>query len=186
MYKNFLERLFFLVRALSGHRVGAITTSSRYVIQEALQDITGPLDTIVEYGAGTGTMTKNLLQRLAPNGKLIVIESNHQFIEILKQLSDTRLHIIEGELENQLLDAKHGFFNVDLVVSSVPFSFIAPMHRQKIILASKKMLAPNGNFIIFHQYSRLMLKPLKDNFKTVSVSFEPRNIFPCFIFSAKK
>jgi phospholipid N-methyltransferase len=148
--------------------------------------IDGPLDNIVEYGAGTGVMTKALLQKLSPEGSLVAIESDPRFVEILKQIKDDRLQIIEGGIQDQLLDKSHGFYNINLVVSSIPFSFLTPFQRKKVISDTKKMLVPDGNFILFHQYRRLMIEPLKKNFEKVSVFFEFRNIFPSFILHAEK
>lgn len=173
------------MRSLSG-KVGAVAASSHYVINRVTDLINVPLDNVVEYGAGTGVMTKALLEKLSPSGKLTVIESDPQFVEILKQIKDARLRIIKGCIQDQILDESHGFSNIDLVVSSVPFYFLTPTERQRIITATKKMLAPNGNFILFHQYRRLMLEPLKKNFEKVSVFFEFRNILPSFILQAEK
>jgi phospholipid N-methyltransferase len=185
MYKNLRERIAFLMRFFSG-KVGAIAVSSHYVINKVTRLINVPLDNVVEYGAGTGVMTKVLLQKLSPKGKLIVIESDPYFVKILKQIKDERLQIIEGCIQDQILDEAHGFSNIDLVVSSVPFYFLTHAQRQRIISDTKKMLTLKGNFILFHQYRRLMLKPLKKNFEKVSVFFEFRNILPSFILQAEK
>ena len=145
-----------------------------------------PLDKVVEYGPGTGVMTKALLQKLSPEGKLIVIESDPQFVEILRQLKDARLQIIKGTIQDQILDESHGFSDIDLVVSSVPFSFLTSTQRQRIISDTEKMLNPRGDFILFHQYRRLTIDLLQKKFAKVSVFFELRNIFPSFILQAEK
>jgi phospholipid N-methyltransferase len=185
MSKNLYERAIFLKRSFSG-KLGAISISSHYVIDKVIRLIDGPLDNVVEYGAGTGVMTKTLLQKLSPKGKLIVIESDPQFVKILRQIGDERLEIIEGSIQDQILDKAHGFSNIDLVVSSIPFSFLTPAQRQKIISDTKNMLTARGSFILFHQYRRLTLGLLQKNFEKVSIFFEPRNIFPSFILQAEK
>lgn len=185
MNKKLHERLIFLIRSLSG-KVGAITFSSHYLVNKVISLIDFPLDKVVEYGPGTGVMTKALLQKLSPEGKLIVIESDPQFVEILRQLKDARLQIIEGTIQDQILDESHGFSDIDLVVSSVPFSFLTPAQRQRIISDTEKMLNPRGDFILFHQYRRLTIDLLQKKFAKVSVFFELRNIFPSFILQAEK
>jgi phospholipid N-methyltransferase len=177
--------MVFLVQSLSG-KVGAISITSHYVIDKVTKMIDSPLDNVIEYGAGTGVMTKAILEKLSPNGKLTVIESDPRFIEILKGIKDDRLRIVEGWIQDQVLDESHGFSDIDLVVSSIPFSFLTPDQRQKIISDTQKMLTPMGSFILFHQYQILTLKPLKNNFDKVSVFFELRNIFPSFILQARK
>ena len=185
MYKNFCERIIFLVRSFTG-KVGAISISSRYLINKVTSLIDGPLDTIVEYGGGTGVMTKKLLQKLSPEGKLIVIESDPRFVKILRKIADSRLQIIEGPIQNQILDASHGFSSIDLVVSSIPFSFLTSFQQQKLISDTEKILTEKGSFILFHQYRKVTLKPLRKKFEKVSVFFEPRNVFPSFILQAEK
>jgi phospholipid N-methyltransferase len=185
MYKKIQERMVFLTRSLSG-KVGAISASSRFVIKKTISLIDGPLDNVVEYGAGTGVMTKALLQKISPTGKLTVIESDPHFIKILKQINDPRLHIVAGDIQDQKLDKAHGYHDIDLVVSSIPFSLLKLSQQQKIISATRKMLTAKGSFILFHQYRRLTMVPLRKNFKKVTTFFEIRNIFPSFILHAEK
>ena len=177
---------FFINAVLGGGKTGAITSSSGYVVESVLKHIKGPLDTVIEYGPGDGVMTKALLKLLAPEGKLVVIESNPRFVKILRTIRDPRVHVIESNVQD-VLDSEIGHLKeIDLVLSSIPFSFLTPAQRDEVIAKTHALLAPHGSCILFHQYNTLMKKPLKRYFNTVSVSFEPKNIFPCFILFAKK
>jgi phospholipid N-methyltransferase len=180
------ERANFLKNAIFNRNVGAVTMSSKYVIKNVTQRLGKPLHTVIEYGPGDGVMTRALLLHLAPQGKLFVIESNPQFIKALHKIKDKRLHILQGKVQDLALDKIHGFCPADAVISSIPFSLLKKADRLKIVSDTHKILAPNGTFIIFHQYSRLMFRPLQERFSSVSVVFEPRNILPCFILDAKK
>ena len=178
---------FFINAILSGGQVGAVSMSSNYVIKGVLKNIDGPLETIIEYGPGNGIMTKALLKLLSPQGKLIVIESNPKFVKILQKIKDSRIHIIEGKIQDVITSEKMCYIKeAGLVVSSIPFSFLKTVEREQVIEKTYALLASRGSCVIFHQYSTLVKKPLEKYFNTVSVSFEPRNIFPCFIFFAKK
>ncbi|MFZ2522734.1 MAG: rRNA adenine N-6-methyltransferase family protein [Minisyncoccia bacterium] len=181
------KTLSFLKNALLGKRVGAISRSSRYVIEAVLENIgSEKYDKIVEYGPGDGVMTVELLKRLSPNGKLLAVEIEQSFIKDLERLQDKRLIIVNGGVEEVSRSLrKYGFTDADLVVSSIPFTFISKDHREEIIRNTKRNMKGNGKLIIFHQYSLLMLPILKKYFSLVEKRFEPRNFFPCFIFVAR-
>ena len=80
----------------------------------------------------------------------------------------------------------YAFDSCDLIVSSIPFSLIDKKDREDVVKNSYKSLKEEGKFIIFHQYSVLMKKPLQKYFKNIKIDFEPRNLFPCFVMSAGK
>lgn len=183
----FTRRVHFLKTAVSDLEVGAITMSSKYVIKNVLKHISGPLNTVIEYGPGEGTLTKIILQHLSPQGKLIAVESNSEFVNILGGINDRRLHIIHGKAQDAVkkLD-KYGVDTADAVIASVPFWFLDKKEREGIIKDAYSILAPGGTLIIFNQYQPLMYALLKKIFGVASISFELRNIPPCFIMHAKK
>jgi len=160
--------------------------SSKYLINRVLKHLVKPLNTVIEYGPGNGVMTKALLRHLSPQGKLLVIESDARFIKELNQIHDERLEIIQSRVQDLFLDQISIFCQADAIISSIPFYFLTPADRLKVISETHKTLAPGGNFILFHQYRLLTLRQLNKSFNSVSVTFEPRNIFPCFILDAKK
>jgi len=180
------KRAYFLKSMVLDHEVGAVTMSSKHVIRDVLECLDAPLRTVVEYGPGEGVMTKALLERLPPNGRLLVVEPNVRFIETLRRIKDKRLEVLEGKVQDMTLEKLREFQGADAVVSSIPFSLLTPAERFSVVAVTHKLLAPGGSFIVFHQYSRLMVRPLKKYFRSVSVVFEPRNILPCFVLNAKK
>lgn len=168
--------------------IGAFASSSRYVIGRVLKLIKNkPLNQIIEYGPGNGVLTLELLKHLSPNGKLLAIEINPEFLKILRKIPDSRLTVIDGKIQDISKNINNYNFNqVDLVVSSIPFSWLSKIEQDEVVSATEKVLSGDGMFIIFHQYSNTMARPLKKFFKEVKTHFEPRNFFPCFIISATK
>ena len=79
-----MKRTEFIKTALQDYRVGAITKSSRYTIASVIKQI--PLDAkkVVEYGAGDGIVTKEILMMLLPDSALIAIDMNQEFLEHLR------------------------------------------------------------------------------------------------------
>jgi len=180
------KRINFLKSTASLREVGALTMSSRYVVRHVLKHLSRPLNTIIEYGPGNGVMTKALLEWLSPQGKLLVVESNTKFAKALNQLNDDRLRVLHGKAQSLTSAPIREFSRADAVLSSIPFTFLTPADRLRVVSNAHKMLAPGGTFIIFHQYTPFMFYPLHKMFRSVAIEFEPRNIFPCFILIAKK
>ncbi len=178
----------FIRVALSDFNVGALAESSQYIIREALRSQEGkPLKKIIEYGPGNGVMTKVLLQRLPADGQLIAIESNRDFVELLREIGDPRLRIICGTIQDIIPTLqKEGLQGIDLIVSSIPFSWLSQEARKEVISNSSEFLAKDGSLIFFHQYIPIAALSLREFFKKVSISFVLRNMFPCFVIVAHK
>ena len=180
------ERVKFFKNALFDQKIGAVARSSKFVVESVLKHVRKPLNLVIEHGAGDGAMTRALLTQLAPNGKLYAIESNHEFAKDLHMINDDRLNVYIGNAQEFHAENPLQIYGADLIVSSIPFSFLRSQEREELIKYAYDSLLPEGIFIIFHQYSWLMFAPLKKIFPMVNISFEPRNLFPCFILEARK
>ena len=66
--------------------VGSIIPSSDITIKKMLAPVDwDTCDLFVEYGPGVGTFCRPVLERMKPDGKLVVIDLNPDFIEYLEQ-----------------------------------------------------------------------------------------------------
>lgn len=184
--KSLYQRIHFLTTSIFDRDVAAITMSSQYVVRKILRKLPLSLDTIIEYGPGDGVMTQALLPRLTPQGKFFVIESNSRFVKKLKKINDPRLHIIHGRAEESIHLLKKYTKNADLIIASIPFSFLKQEERKSVVRDSYQLLAPNGSFVIFSQHTFLMYFFVRAIFKKASLWYELRNIPPCFIIWAEK
>ena len=180
------ERTNFLRTALLDRTVGAISVSSARVVADVVARLPKDAKLVIEYGPGDGVFTRALLGALPPNARLIVVEPNNDFVRILKGITDPRLFVISGKAEELSEGELTEFNGADMLVASMPFSFLTPIERNKVVADAFHFLAPEGRFVISHQYSWLMREPLRKVFRTVSLSFEIRNIFPCFVIEARK
>ncbi len=67
----------FLKIALTDYRmVAELMPTSKYAIRRILNQIKPEQKTIIEYGAGDGVITKEILKILPADGKIIAIELN--------------------------------------------------------------------------------------------------------------
>jgi len=174
------QRISFFKAMIADFRVGSIASSSQYVINQVISMVKNNLHSIIEQGSGDGALTKVLISKLSPNGSLVLIESNPEFIKELQKIKDKRITIFAGTVEDFYNTTGINHPKVDLIVSSIPFSFVKKDERENMIKKDYEILKETGSIIIFHQYSFLMSKYIKKYFKNTSVFFEFRNIPPCF------
>jgi len=181
-----MNNIDFIKTAIKDYKIGALTSSSKYVVNDIANALRPEDKYVVEYGAGDGVITKGILARLPSDGRLIALELNEDFIKELKKISDPRLMILEKDVREVVQDPKRiGLPRIDVVVSGIPFTLFNPEVRERIIEDTHHMLSPNGLFVVY-QYSPLVFPILKKIFAEVKLSFEPRNFLPYFIMRARK
>jgi phospholipid N-methyltransferase len=169
--------------------VGALHPSSRFLVRRLIRCLRpASIRTIVEFGPGPGVVTRPLLDALSPEARYIAIEKNPAFLAALKSsISDPRLRVVEGDAcsVREIL-ASEGVAAADAVIASIPFSFLTKDQRAGLVDAVESLLAADGDFVIFHQFSLMMRSLARERFPRVRVLFEPRNIMPCFLLHCRK
>lgn len=173
--KNFLQHPKML---------GSLIPSSRFLVDRLL----GKIDwdrarTIVEYGPGVGTITGNILQRMSPEGRLIVLEMNGDFVTYLRRaFPDKRLHVVHGSAENVGRElAGLGLDGADYIISGIPYTTMPEQLRGRIMHESREALNPGGAVLVY-QFTRAVLPYLKTYFDRVYQDFELLNILPARLF----
>jgi phospholipid N-methyltransferase len=173
--------LKYLKELFSDYRVGAVTRSSRFVVDKVVSEIRPSDKKIIEYGSGDGVVIKALLKSLPKDAELTGLEPNDNFIKELSRINDSRFNAVQDYAVNFSKNLK----DIDVIISSIPFTFIKPEEREEIIKETYRALAPGGKFIVY-QYSHLALPLLKKYFSKVETSMEPRNMPPYFFMVAYK
>lgn len=167
--------------------VGALTESSRYVVKKVLEEIKPSSKLVVEYGPGRGVITKALLKRLPPDGRLLAIEIKKEFAEAVSGLGDPRLRVINsGALTVLRSYRKLGIGQADAVISSIPFTRIRAADQEKIVLLTRRILKRDGIFLVFQNFPLGIVGRLKKHFRIVQWKFEARNFPPYFFMIAQK
>jgi phospholipid N-methyltransferase len=164
--------------------IGSFIPSSRYLVDRLLGEVDWEAaSVIVEYGPGVGTITAQVLRRMRPDAKLIVIEMNEDFVHYLRStFKDQRLHVVHGSAEDvcSILE-EHNVDGADAVISGIPFTVMPEEVRAKILRDSRRCLREGGKFIVF-QFTGAVLPHLRSEFSDVRVGFEPLNILPARLF----
>lgn len=164
-------------------RVGSMIPSSRRLIHRLLSGVDwGLVRVAVEFGPGTGVVTRALLARLGPEARLYAFEIDPEFAAYLRrEIRDPRLIVVEASAET-VAEVLPG--PADLVISSLPFSVMPREVGARILAATARALAP-GAPLIGYQYSKTWLRQLRRVFPQVGLDFEPRNWPPAFVFRAR-
>ena len=163
-------------------RVGAVWPTSRWAVRDLLD--MGDLPrarTVVEFGAGTGVYTEEILKRLHPEGTFLAFEIEPDLASaVAAQLKDPRLRVINDSAEH--VDDYLEVAKADYIVSSVPFTSLPADVRQSLLEAARGALAPDGQMLVL-QYSTTVLPDLERTFTTIRRRFSPLNIPPAFLFA---
>ncbi len=173
--KGFLER---------PKQVGSIIPSSRWMERRITR--TAELSTarvVIELGPGTGGTTRALLQAMRPDAKLLAIEINPGFCDLLREtIHDPRLIVHEGSAA-EIADAltKHELDAPDVVLSGIPFSTMPRTLGLAILHSVRSSLKPGGRFVAY-QFRDVVHTLGKRVFGPASVQLELLNVPPMRVY----
>ncbi len=168
--------------------VGSAFPASRHLIEALLSPVDWPsAQVVVEYGPGTGPITRAALARMHPGSRLLAIDVSDGFTRYLRHsIEDERLIAIKASAEqvNSLL-ARFDLDKADVIVTGLPFSTLDAEKAAQIADASVAALTPEGSFLAY-QMRRSIAPLLEARFGDVQTAFEWRNIPPCHLYRATK
>ncbi len=175
--KSFFSRAMRIgaVAHFSGH---AFTRLARYLLAKNFQP-----DTIMEFGAGMGTMTRHIIHQ-RPESMVKAFEIDDERFDTLQQYAWPLLECIH----TSCLDARDHHpagQKVSLVISTLPLSLFSVVDRDALLETVHDILTDDGLFVQF-QYSRLNEKDIQRHLDIIDRLYEWRNIPPSYIFIAKK
>jgi phosphatidylethanolamine/phosphatidyl-N-methylethanolamine N-methyltransferase len=164
--------------------VGSIIPSSRWMerrITRTAEIATANL--VIELGPGTGGTTKALLRAMAPGARLLAIEINPGFCDLLREtIDDPRLIVHQGsaaEIPEAL--TKHDLEAPDVVLSGIPFSTMPQALGLSILQSVRETLAPGGRFVAY-QFRDVVHTLGKRVFGPASVQVELFNMPPMRVY----
>ena len=134
---------------------------------------------VVELGAGTGVVTKALLERGVPAGRLLAVENSPIYVGLLRQRL-AGVEIVEGdalEFERLLPTGT----KVAAVVSGIPLLHL-PVWRRRAFIERALMLQPAGGLFVQLSYGWVPpIDPGRDLLMSRTVVW--RNFPPAHIWS---
>jgi phospholipid N-methyltransferase len=175
--------------------VASVASTTAWSVETLLNMIDlSNVKVFVEFGPGDGAFTSKLLEKLAPQAKLIAIETNPIFVRILrKRFRDPRLNVILGSAldVNSVLE-KLGVTSVDYFLSGIPLSFFSERQRERLLIHCKDLLTETGGIAfyqsVFAGHLKHLQQTLKNSYSRNEQSVLPFNFPPliAFLSSEKK
>ncbi|MDY0780619.1 class I SAM-dependent methyltransferase [Tenacibaculum sp. IB213877] len=183
------KKIKFFKEALKNYKTsGTVVPSSRFLANEILKPVNFKnAKVIVELGPGNGAITKYILKKLQPSTMLVCFEINDTFYNELLQINNPQLKVLKASAEDVKEELnKLGFDQADYIISSLPLTILPSNLSENILRASYNILKNKGYFMQF-QYSLSYYKKLKKIFgENISLSFEPLNFPPAFVYKCTK
>lgn len=167
---------FFYQSIRHPREIGTIVPTSDYTAELMAKEIEG--QEIVEFGAGTGVITRSILEHLSKNSHLTCFEINEEFCEYLrdrysKEIEEKRLRIINESAENLEEYVK----NPDCIVSAIPLALMEEKEREVFLEKSKK-----ARKYVQIQYNFWSTNTYKKYFNEVKIKLSLRNFPPACIY----
>ncbi len=158
---------------------------------------------VVELGAGTGVITRALLELLPQDATLIAFEINKKFYRYLrKNFHDPRLLLVNACAETLVQRlAQLGFTRVDAVVSSLSFCLMTEKQRNAILSSVLACMDSRSLFLQYHYLPARIVnalpQPGKNNrldvprllrhhFGSVESRIVWRNLPPAFVYACER
>ena len=139
-------------------RVGAVLPSSRYLADALVGDLSElqPGDLVVEYGPGTGSMTRVIADRLPAGVDYLGIELDAGFCDLLRaRFPGLRFHL--GSVADvEQIPTELDLCHPELIISGLPFASLPPEVQRGIVDSTRAVLDDGGQFRAFqylHAYS---------------------------------
>ena len=142
-------------------QVAYIVPSSKTLINRVLGkcDFSKPR-VIVEYGAGEGCITREIVRRMHQDSTILLFELDPEFAEHLRRQfrHDHRVNILHtdaSELSAEL--EKRGIEHCDYIISGIPFSTMQIDKKRELLTNTYEALAPKPTsaFIIYQVSTEL-------------------------------
>jgi phosphatidylethanolamine/phosphatidyl-N-methylethanolamine N-methyltransferase len=190
------DHLMFLGKFLRSPRnVGSVIPSSQALAREMARAVpVDPAAIVVELGPGTGALTRQVMEVLAPGERFLAIDIDPEFCDNLR----ARWPAIDCECGSaadlpKMLAARR-WNGVNHVLSGLPFASLPAAISRAILAAVGQSLVPGGTFSTF-QYVHAYAMPPAVKFRAqMAEGFGPvmsrqlvvRNFPPAYVMTWKK
>ena len=150
---------------------------------------------IVEFGAGTGSITKELVPILPEEATFLIFENNKILAKQLR--NDLSAHLNNRNLKRKIIiiedDAAKLPYHLerlslplaDYVISGLPIGNFKRHERQKIFDAINEGMKEDGTYVQF-QYLLASFLHVRRIFDAKIIGYEVRNVPPAFVYVCKK
>jgi len=145
--------------------VGAIAPSSRQLAQAMMRGVSVNEDeTIVEFGPGTGALTRAIAPAIDLPKQYIGIERDEKLVDRLRELFP-KLSFVHGSAEDAMaIMDEYDAGSVKAIICGLPFTTLSSRVQDRVIEAVDHLLVPGAIFRTF-QYAHSFLLPSATRFR---------------------
>jgi phospholipid N-methyltransferase len=180
-----MNKAFAVAALKSINTVGAVSPSSKYLADKMTKLLDERINYVVELGAGTGAITRQIAAKAASFCKIDSLEIDP---DLYVQLSSDQGMAAYENLNFHLRSA-YDFRSCidqnrqpDLIISSLPLAILPKQQIMRMLVDCREVLKGGGAFVQF-QYSPESLRLLKKVFNEVRVGVEIRNLPPALVYT---
>ncbi|MFO0911066.1 MAG: methyltransferase domain-containing protein [Isosphaeraceae bacterium] len=181
------DRALFLGKFLRhGTAIASLAPSSRWLSRATVAQIDWDrTEVLVELGAGTGPITREIVARARPQSRVLVFERDADFASLLRERFSHLAHVevIEADVGNlgpSLAD--RGVGRVDEIVSGLPVPSFPRALQVNLFRTVRDVLRPDGGFHQITELPWVYWRFYRRYFDAVRFRFEPRNIPPAGVY----
>lgn len=139
--------------------VGAVAPSSAALARRMVDGIGAAGERVVELGPGTGSFTRAIVRRLAPDARLLAIEIDPAFAEGIRRRWPGIDCVCASAEDLPAIGAARGFLPVDRIISGLPFASLPEGVTRGILDGIAATLRPEGTFTTFQYVHAYGLPP---------------------------
>jgi phospholipid N-methyltransferase len=177
--------LFFSKFLRQGTAIASFVPSSASLSRAVVEGIPfARTRSVVELGAGTGPITAELLRRLPPAARLLIVERDPDFCRRLRERFPGADIAQADAADLDRLLAERGLDTVDQVLCGLPLPSFAPAARDHILDVIRRRLSPASTFRqlthlpwVYYQLYRRYFAEVR--FRLVVRNFPPAGFYTC-------
>lgn len=165
-----------------GTTIASIAPSSPWLSRTTVRNVDWDrAKVLVELGAGTGPITKVLAEKARPDCKVVVLERDHDFCELLRERFAPlpNFDVIEGDCRDLAgMLADRGIEQTDHVISGLPVPSFPKDLQRDLMRVVRQVLSAEGTYNQITELPWVYQGLYRKFFDEVRFAFEPRNLPP--------
>jgi ornithine lipid N-methyltransferase len=165
-----------------GTAIASLAPSSRWLSRTTVSNVDwSRARVLVELGAGTGPITRVLVEKASPDCRVVVLERDPDFARILRERFSHLEHfeVLEADVRDLAsLLGERGITRVDHVISGLPVPSFPRDLQRALFRNVGSVLDPLGTFNQITEMPWVYWRFYRRFFDDVTFRFEPRNFPP--------